>query len=509
MPEFARVSAVFHAAAALDPSERAALLDAECGDDAALRAEVESLLQADAAAGPFLNRPAAVAAGLVSEDPPLTPGTRVGDYRIEREIGRGGMGVVYLAEDEHLARKVAIKVLPPAFTRDRRRRDRLRLEARAAAALSHPGIATVYALLEIDDRLYLVCEFVRGETLRAEIGRGLPSAETVIDIGVQVADALAAAHAAGVVHRDLKPDNVIRDETGRVRILDFGVAYIDPAARLPIQRLTDAGFLIGTPAYMSPEQLEGAEVDARSDIFGLGVLLYELASGRQPFETTTPASTAARVLMAVPVSLRDVNPAMPAPLEAIIFRCLEKAKEDRYQSAGDVERDLAALRATLGTPRDPARSGESVALPEPLPPPRLSAAVRWWVFHQVVIMVIAAVMVWPVAMVHGAARSDWTLALLLAAIATAAVNGTLRAHLLFLVAFNLDELRGQLGRSEPWLRRSDWLYSVLLATAVVFTARTHLVRAAVLAAVAVGWMVASQVIEPATRGAAFPSSDDA
>jgi hypothetical protein len=317
----------------------------------------------------------------------------------------------------------------------------------------------------------------------------VPAPGTVIDIGVQVANALAAAHAAGVVHRDLKPENVIRDESGRVRILDFGIAHIDPAARLPLRSLTDAGFPMGTPAYMSPEQLEGSVVDARSDIFALGVLLYELASGRHPFESPTPATMAARVLTAVPRSLHDLNPAMPAGLEAIIRRCLAKAKEDRYQSASDVARALEALHG-FGT----------IGRPSPL---------SWWVFHQAIVMAVAALMVWPVALVHATAKNDWTLALLLAVIATAAVNGTLRAHLLFLAALDVGQLRAQLARSVPWLQRSDRLFAALVLVSAVPTARSHLVRSAILAAVALGWMATSLVIEPATRRAAFPADDAA
>jgi eukaryotic-like serine/threonine-protein kinase len=518
MPEFERVIAIFHAAAACDPSERAALLDEQCGGDAVLRADVESLLAADASAGAFLDVPAAVATGLVpADDPPLLPGARVGSYVIEREIGRGGMGMVYLAEDERLGRKVAVKVLAPEFTRDRRRRDRLRQEARALAALTHPGIATVYALQEIDERLCLICEYVRGETLRAEIERGVPKPETVIDTGIQVAQALAAAHAAGVVHRDLKPENLMRDGAGRVRILDFGVAHIDPDARLSGQRLTEDGLPLGTPAYMSPEQMEGAEVDGRSDIFALGVLLYELASGRHPFETTTPASTAARILLAAPPNLRDINPAMPAGLEVIIRRCLEKAKADRFQSAAEVASELEALSSSVtaaagqsAASRGPGAAGQDVGevvATTGAAPPDGPARVRWWVFHQVVVMAIAALMVWPVALVHGAWGSDWTLALLLSVIATAAVNGTSRAHLLFLSAFSIEDVPAQLARTGPWLQRSDRLFAALLLLAAIPTARSHLVRSATLAAVGVGWFVASQVIEPATQGAAFPESN--
>ncbi len=511
MPDFDRVIAIFHAALACPTSERSVLLDEQCGGDRALRAEVESLLAADAAAAGFLDVPAPVAAGLARPDEaPLAAGTRIGPYVVEREIGRGGMGIVYLAEDTRLGRKVAVKLLAPTFTRDPRRRERMRQEARAAAALAHPGIATVYALEDIDQHLCLVCEYVRGETLRAVVERDRLALDAVIDTGVQIAAALAAAHAAGVVHRDLKPENVIRDESGRLRILDFGVAWIDPASPLPVRRLTDAGVLLGTPAYMSPEQLDGAAIDARSDIFALGVLLYELASGRHPFETSTPASTAARVLTAEPPDLVEIRPETPAGLAAIIGQCLAKAPAERYQSASEVSRALEALRASgaavaanpRGTSVPPVGRVPAEAILQPVAAGE-AAPGHWWVMHQVVVMAVAAVMVWPAALVNRDAASDWTLALLLAVIATAAVNGTLRAHLLFLSAFNPGELLAQLSRTGPWLQRSDRLFAALLLVSAVPTARSHLVRSAVLAAVAVGWTATSTIIEPATRRAAF------
>jgi predicted Ser/Thr protein kinase len=521
MGDFDRVIAIFHAARERPAADRGALLDEQCGSDHVLRAEVESLLAADQQAGGFLERPAAVAAGLAeAASPPLLEGARLGPYIVERELGHGGMGMVYLAEDARLGRKVAIKVLAPGFTRDERRRERMRLEARAAAALSHPGIATVYELEEFGEHLCLVCEYVRGETLRAEIDRGPLPPDPVIDTGVQLAEALQAAHAAGVVHRDLKPENVMRDDGGRVRILDFGVARLHPDASLPPQRMTEAGILVGTPAYMSPEQLDGSDVDARSDIFALGVLLFELASGVHPFETKTPASTAARVLAAHPPSLLEINQGIPAGLDTVIRRCLVKDPADRYQSASDVARDLGVLRrggraaeasgvvslgmstsSVAGASTGPAVRGRVTRRPTPA---------GWWVLHQATVIAVAALIVWPVALVHQAAKSDWTVAILLAVIAVAAVNGTLRAHLLFTHHFNEVELSGQLKRTELWLRRSDGLFAALLLAAVVATARSHVVRSAILAAVAVGWIVTALVIEPATRRAAFPdrSSDD-
>jgi serine/threonine protein kinase len=289
MPDdWERVTALFTAAMERPPSERDAFLSEACGGDEGLRREVISLLDAHARAGDFLETPVDEAAVLrASALGPSLEGRVVGPYRVEREIGRGGMGVVYLAEDTRLGRKVALKSLAPGIMSDERRRNRLRREARAAATLSHPGIATVYALEEIEDQLFIATEYVQGRTLRAELGQGSLPAAAVAEIGVQIARALEAAHASGVVHRDLKPDNVIRTEDGGVKILDFGIAWIDQAEAGPgaePSRLTESGAVMGTPSYMSPEQIEGAGVDARTDVFSLGVVLYELLCGSNPFE---------------------------------------------------------------------------------------------------------------------------------------------------------------------------------------------------------------------------------
>ncbi len=222
-------------------------------------------------------------------------GRSIGPYRIDREIGRGGMGVVYLAEDTRLHRSVALKALAPALLVDAKQKERLRREARAAASLSHPSIATVYALEEFEGDLYVVSEYVRGGNLRAYLEKGPLPLATLLEVAVQTAEGLAAAHEKGVIHRDLKPENIVRYEQGNVKILDFWIALLstpDPGT----QRLTEVGTLIGTPAYMAPEQLEGESVDFRSDIFAFGILLYELACGSNPFESQTAISTIARIL---------------------------------------------------------------------------------------------------------------------------------------------------------------------------------------------------------------------
>jgi len=493
--DFKRVSAIVGEALERPVWERAAFLDAACGGDAELRAEVESLLAAHDQSGGFLDVPAAVAAGLASGEQSLRPGQMLGAYRIGQEIARGGMGVVYLAEDTRLNRQVALKVLPPALLRDEGRRERLRLEARAAASLSHPGIATVYALEDIEAHICLVSEYVSGGSLRSELARGPLPLPALLRTGMEIAQALAAAHAAGVIHRDLKPENVMRDERGRVKLLDFGIARVDAPAGAPLQRrLTEAGTVLGTPAYMSPEQLEGAaDVDSRTDIFSLGVLLFELATARNPFENTSPVSTAARVLAADPPPLSEVNPALPWELDWILRGCLKKKRGERYQSAGEVARDLEQLLHGRFVPD----GGGSVG-------PDLAGARRWWDLHQASAIAVSALMVVLVGVVHDWIRNDLSLAAFLGVIAAAAINWVLRLHLLFTRYFNRRQMAAQLRRTEWWLRGSDLTFAVILFAAAVLPARAHPIFSAFLAAVALGWSVTSSVVEPATRRAAFP-----
>ena len=498
-PIWSRVSEIFNAALDRPPAERPAFLDEACAGDEALRSEVESLLAAHEGSGAFLDVPAAVVTGLATDESGLSPGQQLGSYRVVREIGSGGMGIVYLAEDTRLGRQVALKVLQPGFVRDQGRRDRLRLEARAAAALSHPGIATVYALEDIEGRVCLVTEYVRGETLRAELARGPLPLPTLLRTGVDLAQALGAAHAAGVIHRDLKPENVVRDDRGRIRILDFGIARIDTPSNAAIQRrLTEAGTVLGTPAYMSPEQLEGGRVDARSDIFSLGVLLFELATARHPFETATPVSTAARVLTADPPPFSELNPALPWELEWILRGCLRKKREERYQSAGEVARDLEQLLLgrLMPTGPDAARLAHGAS--------DVAGARRWWDLHQAATIAVSFVMVVLVGTVHDWIRTDWSLGVFLGVIAAAAVNWTLRTHLLFTRYFNRRQLAAQLTRTEWWLRASDVAFAVMLFASAVLPARQHPVFSAFLAAVALGWIVTSTIVEPATRRTAFP-----
>ena len=271
-----------------------------------------------------------------------------GRYKVEREVGRGGMGVVLRAYDTRLNRLVALKMLPSNTTHDSELRRRLAAEARAASALSHPGIATVYDFVEQGEGSFIVYEYVEGRTWRKELARARFTTDEILDASAQLADALAAAHSHGIVHRDLKPENImsVPDDysPGRVKILDFGLAkhlhappsFEEENAAETVSIATSQGLLVGTVNYMAPEQLEGQPVDARTDIYALGLVLYEMATGTNPFLGRTPPSTIANILKVEAPSLRQYTPTAPAELDRILLKCLHKRPEERYQSAREL-----------------------------------------------------------------------------------------------------------------------------------------------------------------------------
>ena len=278
----------------------------------------------------------------------MIPDTSLGPYRLIERIGKGGMGEVWKAEDSRLGRTVAIKVLPPAVTADPEAIARLKREARTAAQLYHPNIATIHSIEEDGDRIFIVMELVAGEPLSTLImGGGLSEAE-ICRIGRGVADALAEAHGRGIVHRDIKPDNILVSGN-RVKVLDFGIAkqigVVTTSGETPTAFVTQQGMILGTIQYMSPEQALGKALDARTDMFSLGVVLYEAATGQLPFAGETITETMTQIIRDEPQDAARVNPGLSAGLNAIIQRCMRKKREDRYQNAGEL---LAALDQQMG-----------------------------------------------------------------------------------------------------------------------------------------------------------------
>ena len=465
-----------------------ALLRSAAASDPELAREVESLLARHQPASSFLDAPAwNVAASLMVDDEPSLVGKQVGSYQILEEIGRGGMGVVYAARDERLGRMVALKALPPEYTRDRKHRDRLAREARAAAAFTHEAIATVYALEEIDGELYIASELVHGETLRTELARGPVPPDRLVATLVDIASGLSAAHARSIIHRDLKPENIIRRTDGHIKILDFGLARVtDPDVRT-ITRLTEPGTAPGTPGYMAPEQLGGGTIDGRTDLFAFGIVAWELATGEHPFGSN-PAVMLARMMEGRPATLSRQLP-IPA-LDPIIRRCLRVSPDDRYASAEEILVDLR----TLTTP-----SGTALAT---APAVDAGAGLWWWQFHQGTMTVVDAmtpILAWFARPAPGQSfRTQLFLAVL--ALATAAI--TLRMNLLFTSRVHPAMLETQRSRLFRWIAGAEAGIAALLLGSAAFVAETRPALAAVLVSLAIVMLASLAVIEPATAGGA-------
>src|SRR5215210_6289277 len=355
---------IFQSALERNPAERSAFLSQACADDPALRSEVESLISSHDQAGDSIAAMAAEAATemLANDRADLIVGKQIGRYQVLSHIGRGGMGEVFLAQDASLGRKVALKFLPAHFTSDQERVRRFRQEARAASNLNHPNILTIYEIGSEDSTHFMATEYVEGETLRQHISRAPLTLGQVLDVAVQMASALSAAHQAGIVHRDIKPENVMRREDGYVKVLDFGLAKLaeakafDSAGPTLLQVETEPGRVMGTVSYMSPEQARGLAVDARTDIWSLGVMIYEMAAGRQPFEGETASDVMALVLQKEPLPLAHSSPEVPAELERIVRKALRKDKEERYQTIKDLLIDLRNLRKELEVAAEMERS---------------------------------------------------------------------------------------------------------------------------------------------------------
>jgi serine/threonine-protein kinase len=342
LDDWTRVKAVFEQALTLQETERSAFLSEACGSDALLRQRVEALLASHDASDSFLEQAADSVLGLAP--PPDDPsGRTAGTYRLLSRIGAGAMGDVYLAHDDKLDRRVAVKLIAKALAGDSDRLRRFRQEARAASSLNHPHIVVVHDFGELDGRPFIVTELVEGTTLRERLKQGPLPIPDAVEIGLQLTSALAAAHARDLVHRDIKPENVMVRPDGYVKVLDFGLAKL---ARLEADAtgITQPGQTAGTPAYMSPEQARAEPLDARTDVFSVGALLYEMVTGRIAFSGESHAVIFSRILGETPAPATALNPAVPAELERVIARALEKDRELRYQSVADLRSDLLRLR---------------------------------------------------------------------------------------------------------------------------------------------------------------------
>src|SRR5258708_31399193 len=348
------IEEIFHAALELSGEARIKFLDQDCGDVATLRGEVESLLAYKELTQSPLQTPVVEYAfrALAESDDESLVGKRIDHYQILSRIGEGGMGLVYAALDQRLNRKVALKFLPPSFIKDQEQVLGLHREARAASAFHHPNIVTIYEFGQPDSQQFIAMEFVEGITLRQKMSAQMHLHE-ILNVAIQVASGLAAAHQAGVLHRDIKPENVMFGKDGFVKVLDFGIAKFkeqqDPAGAAAASIVdTEASVAAGTLSYMSPEQARGEALDARTDIFSLGVLLFEMITGKKPFSGDNQNEMLRSLLDDEAPRLSAHRQDVPPDLERIVGKALRKNREDRYQSAREMLADLSEFDRSAG-----------------------------------------------------------------------------------------------------------------------------------------------------------------
>jgi serine/threonine protein kinase len=465
---FKRLQQIFDGALAQPVESRRAWVREACGGDVDLLLEAEALLDAhESPADGFLERPARIDPADLEA---LPQGTALGSYRILREIGRGGMGVVYEAVD-NLGRSVAIKTLPPILAGDTRLRERLAREARAAATIKHTGVATVYVFGEIDGHLVIVSEYVPGETLRTQLDQGPIEPARAHAMARQIAEALAAAHEAGVIHRDLKPENIIVTPSGAVKVVDFGIARLQPS---DAARLTASSTGAGTPGYMAPEQIAGGDVTTRSDVYAFGVVFSEMLTGRHPLD-------------------RSRNNRIPPRFAAIISTCLNPDPSGRYASGRELFSALAEDERATPVPK----GGDVGGFGSPR---------WWWEFHQAAAAAVYWLMIWPAWNARQIIGGRVGAALFFAILVAVIVAANLRLHLWFTSRFYPSQLRWSRRRAARWIRGADWLFVGTLAIAGIVVREDRSPVAIVLVAVAVGAAIAFLIIERATARAAFRNS---
>ena len=363
---FQTIEEIFLAALEQEPDQVSTFLDTACDGDAVLRREVEALLASDQRAGRFIETSSVGLATKVIQNQQADSlvGRTIGHYKISESIGTGGMGEVYLATDITAGRKAALKLLPLRFTGDAERLKRFQQEAHAVVALNHPNILTVYEIGEDHSTHYIASELIEGETLRQRLMRGRIEVGEAVDVAIQVANALVAAHQTGIVHRDIKPENIMLRPDGYVKVLDFGIAKL-AEQQVPLTTPrdealslveTNLGSILGTVRYMSPEQACGGQVDKTTDIWSLGVVLYEMVTGHVPFTGDTPKEVMSSILEKEPAPLTDYVAHAPAELQQIISKALRKDREERYHNAHELLQALKDFRHKLEFEADLARA---------------------------------------------------------------------------------------------------------------------------------------------------------
>jgi len=485
--KYRRVVELFEQARLLDEAARTQLLERET--DLEIRQTVEDMLRADQQSkqlSELIFEPAQLG-------DPLTPGQRIGQYEVVREIGRGGMGVVYLATDVNLAGPVALKVLRRDMAGDPEWRARFLREAQLLRRASHRSITTVFQFHDFDGLLCIAAEYVEGTTLRSRLARGALSLGQTLDVGLEIADVLRAAGDRGIVHRDLKPENVMCTDDGHLKVLDFGLATVNPGARALAgtyeSNVTQPGVILGTPAYMAPEQLRQEPVDGRTDLFTLGTMLYEAASGVHPFEGRTPADTAARILAVDPKPLA-VTSNLPVAFDQVVRKCLEKEPSRRYQSASELYAELNRLR------QDPHHKPTPV-LPGPADPR------FWWRTHQVVVTVIYFIIAMT-ALQTTSLDIVGSQLIFATAVGAAALGGIARLHLLFVERQQGSRAASEVAKFGRYIRYVDWVFTGLFAVSASLLVVAHQLIAATIVATGILFAYGFLVIEPATTKRSFP-----